>query len=101
MENQTPIVAPKKEQIKVTKGSFTAAVNEGLTKEEIAARFGISKMAVAKFAKDLNLRVTIKRKGSSKYLLIDDADAVEEVELPTSDNTLSDVAAESIESSNF
>ncbi len=101
MENQNPTAAPKKEQIKVTKGSFTAAVNEGLTKEEIAARFGISKMAVAKFAKDLNLRVTIKRKGSSKYLLIDDADA-EEVELLAGNDTLSDVAAQPIaEQSNF
>ena len=101
MENQTPNTAPKKEQIKVTKSSFTAAVNEGLTKEEIAARFGISKQAVAKFAKDLNLRVTIKRKGSSKYLLIDDA---EEVSMPTAteiNGELADFASEPVQSSNF
>ena len=61
-------------QVQVTKSSFTEAVNSGLTKSELAERFGISKLAVAKFAKDLGLKVTIKRKGNDKYILVDDAE---------------------------
>jgi len=61
-------------QVQVTKSSFTEAVNSGLTKSELAEKFGISKLAVAKFAKDLGLKVTIKRKGNDKYILVDDAE---------------------------
>lgn len=59
-------------QVQVTKSSFTEAVNAGLTKSELAEKFQISKLAVAKFAKDLGLKVTIKRKGNAKYILVDD-----------------------------
>ena len=61
-------------QVQVTKSSFTEAVNAGLTKSELAEKFQISKLAVAKFAKDLGLKVTIKRKGNAKYILVDDSD---------------------------
>jgi predicted transcriptional regulator len=63
----------------VTKSSFTEAVNSGLTKSELAEKFGISKLAVAKFAKDLGLKVTIKRKGNAKYILVDDAEEMTEI----------------------
>jgi len=66
-------------QVQVTKSSFTEAVNLGLTKSELAEKFGISKLAVAKFAKDLGLKVTIKRKGNAKYILVDDAEAMTEI----------------------
>jgi hypothetical protein len=70
-------------QVQVTKSSFTEAVNSGLTKAELAEKFGISKLAVAKFAKDLDLKVTIKRKGNAKYILVDDAEEMT-TEIPVS-----------------
>ena len=69
----------EKTQVQVTKSSFTEAVNSGLTKSELAEKFGISKLAVAKFAKDLGLKVTIKRKGNAKYILVDDAEEMTEI----------------------
>ncbi len=67
----------RKGQVQVTKTAFAEAVNNKMNKEAIAKHFGISKAAVAKFAKELGLKVSITRSGSSKYILVDELDAAQ------------------------
>ena len=67
----------KTKQVQITKSAFRDAVSSGMNKEALANHFGISKAYVTKFAKDLDVKITITRNVAPKYILVDDEDKAE------------------------
>lgn len=66
----------KTKQVQITKSAFRDAVSSGMNKEALANHFEISKAYVTKFAKDLEVKITITRNVAPKYILVDDEDEV-------------------------
>lgn len=66
-------------QKQVTRSAFREAVSQGMTKKELSAHFNIPAGIITAWAKELELKITIKRTTTPKYVLVDEtAEPVEE-----------------------
>ena len=62
----------------VTRSAFREAVGQGMTKKELSAHFNIPAGTITAWAKELELKITIKRVTTPKYVLVDEEPAVQE-----------------------
>lgn len=69
-------------QKQVTRSAFREAVSQGMTKKELSAHFNIPAGIITAWAKELELKITIKRTTTPKYVLVDETFA------PTSEGTV-------------
>lgn len=69
-------------QKQVTRSAFREAVSQGMTKKELSAHFNIPAGIITAWAKELELKITIKRTTTPKYVLVD------ETFRPTSEGTV-------------
>jgi len=59
-------------QTQVTRSAFREAVSQGMTKKELSAHFNIPAGIITAWAKELELKITIKRTTTPKYVLVDE-----------------------------
>jgi len=59
-------------QKQVTRSAFREAVSQGMTKKELSAHFNIPAGIITAWAKELELKITIKRTTTPKYVLVDE-----------------------------
>ena len=69
-------------QTQVTRSAFREAVSQGMTKKELSAHFNIPAGIITAWAKELELKITIKRVTTPKYVLVDETFA------PTNEGTV-------------
>jgi transposase len=60
-------------QTQVTRSAFREAVSQGMTKKELSTHFNIPAGIITTWAKELELKITIKRTTTPKYVLVDES----------------------------
>lgn len=63
-------------QKQVTRSAFREAVSQGMTKKELSAHFGIPEGTIKNWAKELDLKITIKK--TPRYVLVDEVETTQE-----------------------